>query len=96
MKEREALREQVYGANSHLHALHALEGLDGRSAGLWVPFSPHSIHQLLRHMVYWQEITLARLRGESPPRPASAALGWQAAVAPADEGEWEAAVAEFA
>ena len=93
MNEREALREHLYGVNSHLHTLHALEGLDPSAAGERVAAAPHTIFQILHHMIYWQDITLARLRGENPERPTSVALGWETPAGPEDGSDWEAAVA---
>ena len=93
MKERQALLHQLYGVNSHLHVLHALEGLEHKTAGARVGRAPHTIFQILHHMVYWQDIALARMRGERPARPASAELGWTAPAAPEDASDWEAAVA---
>ena len=95
MNEREALREQLYGVNSHLHLIHALEGLYPAASGEQVGRSPHTIYQILHHMIYWQDITLARLRGEEPGSPEAAELGWQVAR-PEDESAWEAAVASLA
>lgn len=96
MNEREALAIQLYGEGSHTHMLHALEGLDGALAGRRPGTAPHTVFQILQHMSYWQDISLARLAGDPPPTPASAALGWTAAAAPEDEGEWQAAIACFA
>ena len=96
MNEREALAAQLYGESSHPHVLHALEALDHEQAGRKVGHSPHSILQILQHMTYWQDISLARLNGEAPPSPKSAALGWTAPDAPEDESEWQAAIACFA
>lgn len=93
MNEREALRCQLYGVNSHKHVLHALEGLDPAIAGRRAGRMPHTIFQILHHMVYWQDIAIASLAGERPPRPASAALGWAAPSAPEDASDWEAAIA---
>ncbi len=93
MNEREALRSQLYGVNSHKHVLHALEGLTPKLAGARAGRAPHTIFQILQHMVYWQDIALARLRGERPPRPASAALGWQTPEVPEDASDWEGAIA---
>jgi hypothetical protein len=76
VNEREALARQLYGESSHKHVLHALEGLDPELAGRRAGRSPHTIYQILQHMTYWQDIAEARLRGEPPPRPSSAALGW--------------------
>ncbi len=93
MNERKALQVQLYGLNSHLNILHALEGLEPEAAGARVGAATHTIFQVLHHMVYWQDIALARLSGERPARPASAALGWTAPAAPEDASDYEAAVA---
>lgn len=95
MNEREALLAHLYGTDSHVPLLHALEGLDAEAAGKRPHGVPHSIHQILRHMSYWQEIAIARIRGENPPRPKTAAEGWTATVEPEGEAGWEDAVEEF-
>jgi uncharacterized damage-inducible protein DinB len=96
MNETETLREQMYGVNAHLHTIHALEGLAPSAAGECVAAAPHTIFQILHHMVYWQDIALARLSGEHPESPPTASLGWTAVQAPEDASDWEAAVACFA
>jgi uncharacterized damage-inducible protein DinB len=96
VNEREALAVQLYGTPSHKHALHALEGLDFALAGRKLGRASHTIFQILQHVTYWQDISLARLSGDPPPRPSSAALGWTASDAPEDESEWQAAIACFA
>ena len=95
MKTRDILREQLYGVHSHVHVVHALEGLDPAMAGARVPGSPHTIFQVLNHMVYWQDISLGRMREEQPPEPPTAAEGWEYPAAPEDESDWEALVACF-
>jgi len=96
MNERQALLEQIHGVGSHVGFLPALESLAPHAAGRLVPGAPHTIFQILHHMVYWQDITLARLHRQSPPSPKSADLGWQTPAAPEDESDWEAAVAQLA
>ena len=64
-------------------------------AGARVPGSPHTIFQVLNHMVYWQDISLGRMREEQPPEPPTAAEGWVYPAAPEDESDWEALVACF-
>jgi uncharacterized damage-inducible protein DinB len=96
VNERQALASQMYGTSSHKHLLHALEGLEPELAGRKVGRSPHTVFQILQHMTYWQDISIARLAGEPPPRPASAALGWTAPATPEDESGWQGAIACFA
>ena len=96
MNDRNFLRELLYGLGSHLHTLHALEGLDPALAGGSCPGAPHTIFQVLQHMVYWQDIALARMRGESAPQPATAAEGWTSPAVPEDASDWEATVASLA
>ena len=96
MNESEALASQMYGMSSHKHLLHALEGLEPALAGRKIGRASHTVFQILQHMTYWQDISLARLSGEPPPRPKSAALGWTAPEAPEDESDWQAAIACFA
>lgn len=93
MNESETLREQLYGTGAHMHVMHALEGLHPSVAGERVSSAPHTAFQILQHMIYWQDITVARLRREAPERPASAELGWRSPPAPEDAGEWEGALA---
>ncbi len=93
MNERQALQIQLYGLNSHLNILHALEGLEPEAAGARMGAAAHTIFQILHHMIYWQDIALARLDGRRPVRPASAALGWTAPAAPEDASDYEAAIA---
>jgi uncharacterized damage-inducible protein DinB len=96
MNERDTLRELLYGVNSHTHVLQALEGLDPHLAGAEIGGSPHTIFQILQHMIYWQDIALARMRGVDPSSPDTAAEGWTFAKGPEDESDWEGAVASLA
>ena len=92
MNERDALREALYGTSGHLHVLHALEGLDAGRAGRLLTGATHTIFQILGHMVFWQDFTLARLLGHRPATPRHAEESWPYAAAPEDGSEWEAAV----
>lgn len=95
MSEIQALREQLHGQNSHLGYLQALEGLSPADAGRRCGSAPHTIFQVLQHMIYWQDITLARLAGEPPAPPKTSTLGWQTPAAPEDASDWESAIASF-
>jgi len=96
MNERNAIREQLYGVNSHVHLLHALEGLPAEHAGRTLAGLPHSIFQNVHHMVFWQDMALARLRDEHPAFPASASESWIERTAPESENDWQAAIASLA
>jgi uncharacterized damage-inducible protein DinB len=92
MPERDTLKREVYGTGAHVHILKALEGLDARQAGTVPHNLPHSIYQLVSHMNFWLDIGLKRIRGERPPRPASAALGWTAPPRPEPDDAWTEAL----
>lgn len=96
MSERESFKRQVYGESSHVHVLHALDDLDMGQAGARPNGATHSIYQLVRHMVYWQDIALRRMRGDYPPLPPAALEGWTAPAMPASDDDWQDAVDELA
>jgi uncharacterized damage-inducible protein DinB len=95
VSERETLKTQLLGVYSHVHMLDALEGLSAEQAGTVPEGSPHSVFQLLSHMIYWQDIGIARMLGTQPPYPKSAAEGWTAAKAPKSEAEWNDTIESF-
>ena len=96
MNDRDTLRELLYGVRSHLHTLHALEGLDPGLAGAEVSGSPHTIFQILNHVIYWQDMALSRMRGDHPADPPTASEGWAFSSGPEDDSDWEAAIASLA
>lgn len=96
MNERELLKRHIYGEDGHVHLLHGLEGVSVECAGASVPGAPYTIFEVLNHMIFWQEVALERLAGRPPAPVPSAAIGWPGPKAPADAGEWEAAVARLA
>jgi uncharacterized damage-inducible protein DinB len=97
MSEHATLRRQVYGTDSHMHLLHALEGVTAEQAGTVPDGAPHSIYQLVVHMTYWQDIGVARAQGvpvpdtedwTAPPAPESAEA-WSEAIEGLAAGLWE-------
>jgi uncharacterized damage-inducible protein DinB len=92
MSEHTTLKRQIYGTDSHVHLLHALEGVTPEQAGAVLDGASHSIYQLVMHMTYWQDIGLARMRGEPAPSPEHAAEGWAAPAAPGSDDDWSEAV----
>ena len=91
----EELRNELYGKGNHVHVLDALEGLDTKTAGATMPGMSHSIHQILRHMIYWLEIALARIEKREHDPAKKAADGWLFPAEPG-EGEWAEAVERLA
>lgn len=89
------LRSALAGRGAHVQPARVFDGLDWRLAGLRPGGSPHSIWQVLGHMIFWQDFSLAHLRGEDPPVPEHAADSWPKEEAPRDEAEWQRAVERF-
>ena len=94
--EQETIERLLYGTGSHVHVLDALEGLAAEDAARRPEGAPHSVFQILGHMVYWQDIALARIRGEPHTAADRAADGWPRAATPAGEKGWRRTVGELA
>lgn len=89
------LANGLEGKHGHVEPKQVFEELDWIRAGQVVPSCPHSIWQILSHLIYWQEFSLALLEGESPLPPAHAADTWTAAVSPKEPEEWKISVESF-
>jgi uncharacterized damage-inducible protein DinB len=94
MPER-TLIELLYGKGAHANSLACVEDVSFALAGRRASNFPHSIWQLVSHLNYWMEYELLRIRGEKPLYPAHAAESWPFNAAPASEGEWTKAIADF-
>ncbi|MEW5702357.1 MAG: DinB family protein [Candidatus Zixiibacteriota bacterium] len=92
-----ALVKSLRGEHAHVKPLIALEALTAAQARQRPRRGLATIWEQLAHMVFWQDIMLARLRGEAPPYPKSAADGWPP-MPPARDAvaEWADLVAHFA
>jgi uncharacterized damage-inducible protein DinB len=80
MHPRELLIETVV----HIQPERALEGLDTDAAHRRVSGAPHSIAEILAHLIFWQEWFCDRCSGTGTPVPQSAAAGWP----DAPHGSW--------
>ena len=89
------LGHALRGEGAHVEVGAALDGMDWRLAGQRPAGAPHSVFQIVAHMVYWQDVFIQRLTGAHAPTPARAADGWPGGAEPATEGEWLAAVGRF-
>jgi uncharacterized damage-inducible protein DinB len=82
------LTNALNGDYSHVHVRKSLHDLNGSVAGQVPPAAPHSIYQIVQHLVFWQEIFLERLAGIATPEPTEDF--WPSFAAPADEDDWNA------
>lgn len=75
-EEAEGLVRLLEGTGAHAPTLGSLDGLDEERAAARPAGSPHSCHDILLHIVFWQDLFMARLEGRPAPFPATAADGW--------------------
>jgi len=80
------------GKGAHVEVRKAVEGLDWRITGERPGGAPHSIFQLLNHIVFWHEWAVKWLDGEKPAIPKHASGSWPGGERPAGSEEWEQAV----
>lgn len=81
----------ISGEGAHVEVHHVFAGLDWKAAGMRPDGVPHSLHQLLNHIVYWHEWTLRWAEGKRPAVPRHASGSWPGGVAPRDRADWQAA-----
>ena len=79
----------LLGKDSHIEAIRILDGLDWKLAGARPRGVPHSVFQLVNHMIYWQEWAVKWLDGKRPRAPKHAAGSWPGCVGPANRKEWQ-------
>ena len=70
------IRALLIDTTGHTSPLGALEGLSPSDAMRRLAGAPHSIAEILAHMVYWQEWFQKRYMGLAEPIVEKAALGW--------------------
>jgi uncharacterized damage-inducible protein DinB len=88
----EGLIRLLDGTGAHAPTVGSLEGLDEEMAAARPEGWPHSCHDMLLHVVYWQDLFLARLEGGPAPFPATAAEGWPSP----GRNRWSDTVGRFA
>jgi uncharacterized damage-inducible protein DinB len=84
-------REFLTSPIAYLAPEKTLDGLSAADAERHIAGAPHSISEIVAHMVFWQDWFCARCIGEPAPVAASAAAGWPAVVA----GSWPNVRARF-
>jgi uncharacterized damage-inducible protein DinB len=83
------------GKGAHVAAARVFSGLDTEAAGARPQDLPHSLFQLLNHIIYWQDWVVKWLNGEKPPVPKHASGSWPGSPAPADATEWRRSLRRF-
>lgn len=72
----EGLIRLLDGTGAHASMTGSLEDLDEKRAATRRKGWPHTCHEILLHMVFWQDLILARLEERPAPVPATAEGGW--------------------
>jgi uncharacterized damage-inducible protein DinB len=97
--DREVLNKMILGALSgkgaHVAVREAFTGLDWKLAGGQPDGVPHSVFQLLNHMIYWNQWVLKWLAGQKPTVPKHAAGSWPGKTSPETAAEWRGALRRF-
>jgi uncharacterized damage-inducible protein DinB len=91
----QALARALTGKDAHVETANVLQGLDWRLAGVRPAGAPHSIFELVNHIVYWHQWASRWLDGKRPSLPRHASESWPAKAGPANRREWERAVRRF-
>ncbi len=91
----ETVGHALSGKGAHVATKNLFAGLGWKVAGTRPEGVPHSIFQLLNHLVYWQDWVVKWLDGENPPIPQHASGGWPGSPGPASAKEWQRGVRGF-
>jgi uncharacterized damage-inducible protein DinB len=91
----EALGRALSGAGAHAGTADVFAALDWKHAGVRPANAPHSVYELLHHMIFWQEWVLSWLDGRRPRIPRHAAGSWTRRRGPSNRREWTATVRRF-
>jgi uncharacterized damage-inducible protein DinB len=92
---KKSLGRALSGEGAHAESRNVFEGLDWKLAGERPAGAPHSLFQLLNHLIYWQDWVVKWLDGKPPALPKHASRSWPGGVGPANQEEWERAVRRF-
>jgi uncharacterized damage-inducible protein DinB len=88
-------RHALSGKGAHVETKGVFSGLDWKTAGEKPRGVAHSVHQLLKHMSYWQDWVVQWLDGRELALPRHARESWPGAARPSNRREWEEAVRQF-
>lgn len=89
------LEHALDGLYAHVLPSRAVESLTVELASRKADGFPHTIFQLIEHMIYWQNIFLNDVYKTDFVKPEHASDGWTANEAPADEKELKQSIENF-
>ena len=90
-----AVGHALSGKGAHVETENAFAGLDWKIAGTRPEGVPHSLFQLLNHLIYWQDWAVKWLDGKKPPIPKHASGSWPGSSGPTSPEEWKRTVQGF-
>jgi uncharacterized damage-inducible protein DinB len=70
------IRELLIDTSNHTQPARVIENLSAQEATQHISGAPHSIAEILAHMVFWQEWVQRRCEGIAQPVPPAAKEGW--------------------
>lgn len=91
----EFFRNALHGKVAHVDTSTIFDGMDWQGSGEKPANCPHSVWELLSHMVYWQDFMLAYLKGDHPASPKHAKDSWPDSQAPDNSDEWKHMLSRF-
>lgn len=90
-----SIERALSGEGAHAESQGVFAGVDWKIAGTRPASAPHSLFQLLNHLIYWQDWVLKWLEGKAPALPKHASGSWPGTAGPVSKEEWERAVKNF-
>lgn len=87
--------QAIWGRGAHAETRHVFSTLEWKTAGLRPEGAPHSLFQVLNHMIFWQDWVLKWLEGKKPRLVRHASGSWRGAIAPTTRAKWVQAVRRF-
>ena len=76
------------GKHAHPTPALVLRGVDAALAGANVDGMPHTIYQIVNHLVFWQDLDLEWIHSPEPPGDVDNSADWSWPAQPADEAAW--------
>jgi uncharacterized damage-inducible protein DinB len=80
---------------AHVSPDAVFEAIDWRIVKAKINGAPHSIWEILNHLIYWQHYCLELIEGGNPTSPKHAVESWACSEAPLNEKHWADTVNEF-